>query len=164
MKTASHSGVWFVWMSVLMEGLLINSAEQTRSVSRLSTFLSLFEIKNVKVKGIFKYCILWAFQWCIVSLGFFKNNANKSDFRKDSPKGCRNVDSNPENISSDVNNYCHILMFIVGKSAHLASSYSGSNEGLSNSNETWWNKCTSSNRSENICDWFEKHWMHIFLM
>ena len=89
---------------LLTQGLILNSAEQTRSVSRSSArFLNL---KNAKVKGIFKSCILLAYQWYLVSSGFSKNNANKSDFRKrltvtsierpflgGGKKGCNNIES-----------------------------------------------------------------------
>ena len=46
---------------------------------------SLSEIKSVKVKG--KSYSLLAFQWYIIPLSFFKNNANKSDFPIDTPEG-----------------------------------------------------------------------------
>ena len=47
----------------------------------------LSEMKDMKVNSIFKYYILLTFQCYILSLGFFKNNANKSDYPKDTPEG-----------------------------------------------------------------------------
>ena len=71
----------FVWVSRVNERFVVSEEQRTSQVSfGLGYLRPCSEIKNVKVKGIFKYCILLAFQ-CLF------NNANKSDFPKDTPVG-----------------------------------------------------------------------------